>query len=538
MAMRREIGLMGLTFVAVSGVLGSGWLFAPLDTAQMAGPASLISWLIGAVAMLLIALTYAEIATLFPIAGGLARIPQFSHGRLLALAMGWSAWVGYCTTAPIEVKASLGYASSYLPWLTNASGNLTVEGMLAAAAFLAVLTVVNLFGVTWFARLNTAMTWFKLIVPLIFVVVVIASRFEPGNFTNAAAGGFAPFGTAGIFSAVATGGVVFAFIGFRHAIDLAGEVRNSQRVIPLALILSVLICLFVYIGLQLAFIGAQSPADLAGGWAKLEASHHLGPLGALATSLGVLWMVSLLNVAAIVSPAGSGLVSTSSNARLALAMSNNGVFPRLIARLNVCGVPAWALLLNYVVALAMLILLPFSAILALNGSAVVLSFIAGPVSMVAFRMLVPGAHRPFRVPAVKTIGAAAFIIATLMIYWSGWSTMWLLDLLLAIGAALFFIRLAFIGREDLEPQSAIWFGIYMVGLTVLSYFGGYGGGIGVVPHPVDSIIAAVFSLAMFFMAVKARISQDMFNRFMHEQKVYEREEYGRADDEDQMVSSH
>ena len=173
MAMRREIGLIGLTFVAVGGVLGSGWLFAPLDTAQLAGPASIISWLIGAVAMLLIALTYAENSTLFPIAGGIARIPQFSHGRLLALAMGWSAWVGYCTTAPIEVKASLGYASSYLPWLTNATGGLTVSGYIAAAIFLAVLTVVNVFGVAWFARINTTMTWFKLIVPVIFIVVVV-----------------------------------------------------------------------------------------------------------------------------------------------------------------------------------------------------------------------------------------------------------------------------------------------------------------------------------------------------------------------------
>ncbi len=533
MAMRREIGLVGLTFVAVGGVLGSGWLFAPLDTAQLAGPASVISWLIGAVAMLLIALTYAENSTLFPIAGGIARIPQFSHGRLLALAMGWSAWVGYCTTAPIEVKASLGYASSYLPWLTDATGGLTVSGYIVAAIFLAVLTVVNVFGVAWFARINTTMTWFKLIVPVIFIVVVVASRFEPSNFSSA--GGFAPYGVHGIFAAVSTGGVVFAFIGFRHAIDLAGEVKNAQRVIPLALILSVLICLAIYVGLQIAFVGAINPADLSGGWHTIESTHELGPLGALATSIGVLWLLSMLNVAAVISPAGSGLVSVSSNARLALAMSNNGVFPRLFAKLNEYGVPLWGLILNYVVALFMLIIMPFQEILALNSAAVVLSFIAGPVSMVAFRYLAPNARRPFVVPAAGVVGALAFMIATLMIYWSGWSTIWVLLVLLVVGAVLFFLRLAMIGREDLEPMSAVWFGVYMVGIALISYFGGYGGGLGLIPHPVDSTIAALLSLAVFMMAVRGRISQEVFDRFRREQHDIEQQEYGGDDVENVMT---
>ena len=533
MAMRREIGLLGLTFVAVGGVLGSGWLFAPLDTAQLAGPASIISWLIGAVAMLLIALTYAENSTLFPIAGGIARIPQFSHGRLLALAMGWSAWVGYCTTAPIEVKASLGYASSYLPWLTNSTGGLTFAGYVAAAIFLAVLTVINVFGVAWFARINTAMTWFKLIVPVIFIVVIVAARFEPSNFTSA--GGFAPFGVPGIFAAVSTGGVVFAFIGFRHAIDLAGEVRNSQRVIPLALIMSVLICLAIYVGLQIAFVGAIDPASLAKGWQTIEASHELGPLGALATSVGVLWLLSMLNVAAVISPAGSGLVSVGSNARLALAMSNNGVFPRLFAKLNEYGVPLWGLILNYFVALFMLIVLPFQEILALNSAAVVLSFIAGPVSMVAFRYLAPNAHRPFVVPAAGVVGAIAFAIATLMIYWSGWSTIWVLLALLAVGAVLFFLRLAVIGREDLEPASAVWFAIYMAGLSILSYLGGYGGGLNLIPHPLDSVVVVLFALVTFLLAVRGRVTQEVFERFRHEQHEIERQEYDGDDAEDVMT---
>ncbi len=73
--MRRDIGFIGLTFVAVSAMVGSGWLFAPLLASQAAGPASIVAWAIGGIAMLLLALTYAEISAMLPVAGGIARVP-------------------------------------------------------------------------------------------------------------------------------------------------------------------------------------------------------------------------------------------------------------------------------------------------------------------------------------------------------------------------------------------------------------------------------------------------------------------------------
>lgn len=526
MAMRREIGLVGLTFVAVSGVLGSGWLFVPLETATYAGPSSLISWLIGAVGMLLIALTYAENSALFPVAGGIARIPHFSHGRLVALAMGWSAWVGYCTTAPIEVKAALGYAAGYMPWVMDGAGNLTVPGFLTAALCLAVLTVVNFFGVAWFAKINTTMTWFKLAVPVVIMVAIAADRFTVSNFT--AGGGFAPYGLSGIFAAVSTGGVIFSFIGFRHAIDLAGEARNPQRVIPLAMIFSILICLAIYGGLQIVFIGALDPAQLANGWNRLEGDHALGPLAALAHALGMLWLLSLLNVAAVVSPAGSGLVSVSSNARLALAMSNNGIFPRIFARLNSFGVPLWALVLNYLIALVLLLVMPFKQIVALNTSAVILSFLVGPVAMAAFRRLAPEMHRPFSVPLAPVFGPIAFVMAALVIFWSGWQTIQILLVLLFIGIVLFFLRLAVIGREDLEPKSAIWLLVFVIGMAIISLLGTFGGGLSVIPQPFDSIAAALFSLIIYYFAVRSCIERTVFDRFLEEQKQLDKEEYGEA----------
>ena len=91
--MPREMGLVGLTFIAVSGVIGSGWLFVPLLAAQHAGPASLVAWVLGGFAMLLLALTFAEISAMLPVPGGIARVPQFSHGNVASMAGGFRDWV-------------------------------------------------------------------------------------------------------------------------------------------------------------------------------------------------------------------------------------------------------------------------------------------------------------------------------------------------------------------------------------------------------------------------------------------------------------
>eukprot|EP01031_Cornospumella_fuschlensis_P051868 gene51868-63423_t len=258
--------------------------------------------------MLLLALTFAEISAMLPVPGGIARVPHFSHGNIVAMAMGWTGWVGYNTTAPIEVEAMLRYLAPHVHWLYTSpgSGELSWAGVSLAAALLICFTVINAFGVKFFAYVNSSITWAKIAVPLVVTVMLLASRFETSNFT--AAGGFAPMGLPGILAAVSSGGIIFSYIGFRHVVDMAGEAKNPGFTIPMALVLSVIICFVVYGGLQLAFIGALRPSDLANGWARLTLPGDLGPLGAVASALGLLWVVSLLNIGAVIGPFGGGLV--------------------------------------------------------------------------------------------------------------------------------------------------------------------------------------------------------------------------------------
>jgi amino acid transporter len=517
--LKREIGLIGLTFVAVSGIIGSGWLFAPLLAAQHAGPAALIAWVIGGAAMLLFALTFAEISAMLPVAGGIARVPQFSHGNVVAMAMGWSAWVGYNTTAPIEVEAMLRYLGPHLGWLYTApgSGSLSWAGVAAAGLMMVCFTVINAFGVRFFTRVNTAITWLKIAIPLVVIVALLAARFEPANFTQVG-GGFAPFGVAGVLAAVSSGGIAFSFIGFRHAIDMAGEVKNPGVTIPIALVLALAIAFVVYGGIQFAFTGALLPSDLAHGWGALALPGDFGPLGALAAALGMLWLVSLLNFGAVVGPFAGGLVSVGSNARLAFALAENGFFPERFAALSARGVPVAALLLNLVFSLTTFVLLPFSEVVQLNSSAVILSFVVGPVAVVALRQLLPDATRPLRVPAVKLVAPVAFIIATFIIYWSGWPTVWRLGLCLLAGLVLFLFHARHRAAGSLDLAEAVWLAPYLGGLGLVSFLGSFGG-VGLIPFGWDLLVLAALGGGAFALAVGERLSQAKFDRYMSEERV-------------------
>jgi amino acid transporter len=498
--MKREIGLVGLTFVAVGAVLGSGWLFAPLLASQKAGPASLVAWLIGGVAILLIALTFAEISAMLPVPGGIARVPQFSHGNVVAMAMGWSAWIGYNATASIEVAAMLRYLAPHISWM---SGDLSDwRTMTLAIALLALFTIINAVGVQFFVRINSALTWIKLAIPVIIIAALLLSRFDTGNFTRA--GGFSPFGMHGIFAAVSTGGIIFSYIGFRHAIDMAGEVRNPGRVIPLALVLSVVICFVIYGGLQLAFIGGLPSEMLANGWDGASMNALLGPFAAIATSLGFIWLVAILYAGAVVGPFGNGLVSTGSNARLAYALARNGFFPKFLANLSKRGIPLSALLLNFVIGTAILLIFPFEEIVRLNSCSIVLSFIVGPIAVVALRQLLPDQPRPLRLPAVKLLGALAFVVSTLIIYWSGWDTLWQLGAVLLLGLVLFIIHGRWLEPGPLDFREAAWLLPYLIGIGLFSWFGTFGG-TGLLPFGWDIAGLTVFSLAIFTWAVSSHL---------------------------------
>jgi amino acid transporter len=515
----RDVGFWGLMFVSLGSIIGSGWLLGALTAATIAGPASLISWVLAAVMLALLALVHAELGAAYPAAGGTARFPRFVFGPLAGFTAGWMSWLQAVTIAPIEVEATLSY-TAHISWVSSrvsilgVDGTLTPQGMMIAAVFMAIFTLINLVGVKAMAETNGIAVIWKTIVPLLTVVVLLAVAFHPSNFT--AGGGFMPYGAHGVFAALPAG-VVFALQGFEQAIQMAGEARHPQRDVSRAVIASMIVGTIVYLMLEVAFIGALNPANLAHGWADPVGKGDFGPYASLAITAGIGWLAVMLYIDAVVSPAGTGLVYVASASRLTYALGREKELPRGLGKVNLRGVPVNSILLAFIVGLIAFLPFPsWQSLVGLITSATALMYAFAPVSLYALRKRDPDRLRPYLLPAYRILSPAAFVSANLIIYWSSFAAIWKLCLALLMGLVIFVInriRLPVAERAPLYLRSASWIAPWLLGLVVIGYFGRYGGN-NAIPNWVDLVVVTVFSLVIYESAEKLALTSDQVRQFL------------------------
>ncbi|MDH6133759.1 amino acid transporter [Kitasatospora sp. MAA4] len=509
--LRRDVGFWGLLFVSLGSIIGSGWLLGALTAASVAGPASLLSWILAAAMLTVLALVHAELGAAYPVAGGTARFPFFAFGPLAGFAAGWMAWVQAVTIAPIEVEATLSY-TSHIGWvhdnvtILHADGTLTGVGLLIASVFMLAFTVINLVGVKLLAHTNSVTVIWKTMVPLLTVVVLMSLTFHSGNFT--AGGGFAPYGAHGVFAALPAG-VVFALQGFEQAIQMAGEARDPQRDISRAVIAAMAIGAVVYLLLEVAFIAAINPADVAHGWANPVGKGDFGPYATLATAAGAGWLATVLYIDAVVSPAGTGLVYVATASRLSYAMGHERAIPRPAARINRLGIPMFSVLLAFVVGeIAFLPFPSWQSLVGLVTSATAIMYAFAPVALHALRLRDADRPRPYHLPAWRVLAPVAFVSANLIIYWSGYQADWKLGLTMVFGLLVFAAtRLGTPAeeRQALHGRESIWVWPWLGGLVLLGRLGRYGGG-NTIPEWWDLAVVIAFALAVYAVAVRTAMT--------------------------------
>ena len=506
----RHIGFIGLLFVSVGGILGSGWLFGPLYAVQLAGPASLIAWVIGGLAIMVIAVTFAELGAMLPINGGITRYALLSHGRTAGFFASLSSWLTFTVIVAAEVQAVMQYGSIYLPWLTKEqlgkdgqtiSHPLTLYGFFCAAALWILFSLINWRGVKLFAHINSSLTWVKIALVVVVTVSLIAFSFRWEMFDDIKEGGFAPYGTAGICRALAYGGVIYAFTGFQHAAIAAGESKNPHRDVPIAVITSILFCMLCYIGLQIAFLGGLRPANFPapGNWRELGFADQVGPIAGLAKTLGVVWMFYFVFAGAIVSPLGAGLINLGSSLRIARGMSHDRYLPRRLSRIGRYHSPGLLIVLSFPVGLFLFLPFPgWQELVAFLTAVVVIAYALGPLSLLALRQQLPNQKRPFRLPWAEFFCPLAFMICGLLIYVTGWAVAWKLGLVFFVCGTVF-ITSQLLFRQKMDLISALWIPPFLIGLVFLTWLGGHGGMQMINDHQ-GMAGSVVWSLGCFFLA--------------------------------------
>jgi len=509
MDFKRSIGPVGLLFAGISSVIGSGWLFGPLYAAQIAGPAAVISWILGGVLMIIIALTFAELGSTFPVAGGMIQFAQYSHGPLVSFMIGWMVWISSVAVAPVETIGLIQYAANYIPGLVinvQETHVLTHLGIFAAAGVMLIMCILNYYGAHFFSRSNSIITAMKLIVPVATICLLIFTDFHSSNFHAATGGGFSPYGLHGILAALPLGGVIYSFIGSNTVLQLAGETKNPQRSIPLALIGSMIFCTLLYALLQTAFIGAITPDSFAAGWNKLHYAGDSGPFVGIMSVLGLGWFVMVVYADAIISPFGTGFVFTASTARVSYGLSEIGFFPKGLKKLTRRSVPLRSIMLNFCVGL--LLFLPFPGwqkLVSFIISCFIVSYIIGPISLIVLRKTKPHEHRPFELPFANLLALLAFYICNLLIFWTGWHTV--SRMMIALGTGfLFFVIYCFREKNIWNRQwrTSWWIFPYFIILTGISYLGSFGEGRNIISFGMDFAVIAVLTISIYYLALFLR----------------------------------
>ncbi len=324
--LRRNLTLYGLTMIAVGSTIGSGIFRTPGQIAQQVHlPSFVIAlWVLGGVVALTGALTYAEMGSKFPGAGGLYVYLREAYGDGVGFLYGW--FILFISTSG-SIAALVVVCAEHLISLFGGEkdSSLVVPLAIGITVF---LTVINLFGVKigeWIANIFTG-------AKLLGLLLIIVSGFffvQPIAVNANAHSAFATTEPVNLWTAFATAfiGVLWSYGGWQHASFLAGETRNPTRNVPRAMMLGAAIVTLVYVLANVAYMRLLPVEQIAA--SKTVAADAMGTIGA--------WAGPLMAFLIALSTFGTTGIYCMTAPRIYYAMAKDGIFFEKLAAVH----PRW-----------------------------------------------------------------------------------------------------------------------------------------------------------------------------------------------------
>lgn len=418
--LKRSLGLVECTLMGVGVMLGAGIYALVGQAAMLAGNAVWLSFFLASLVAGCTGLSYAELSSFIPKAGGEYYYTSRALGSLMAFLVSWLLMVGIAIAAS---AVALGFAG-YLGALT-ASNPIWSASLLVAAS--ACLLIYGIQQTAWVAAICTALE-------VIGLAVVIAVGLP--NLGTVDYFATAPAGVSGIMSAGAL--VFFAYIGFEEIVQLAEETHDATRNIPRALLLSIAITTVLYVLVAIAAVSVM-------GWEQLGSSES--PLADVAAvALGRRAFVGL-SIIALFSTANTVLILIMSAARLLYGMAEDGKMPQCLAAIHETRQsPYMATLAIAAVSVAIIVALKNIAVVAnLTNFALLAAFVLINVVVVVLRYREPNTHRPFRVPIsvgkLPLIPLFGIVTSLVMLAYVGLTAILMGVSLCVVGLLVYFVQL-------------------------------------------------------------------------------------------------
>ncbi|GAA2348180.1 amino acid permease [Saccharopolyspora halophila] len=394
-ALSRTLGLVPLVALSVGATLGTGIFVVLAEAAPAAGPAVVISFVLAGVAALCSALSYAELAGSVPVSGSAYSYTYATLGEIVAWICGWCLLLEYGVSVAAVAVGWGGYLNEFLQGtigmaipeaLSAPPGEGGVVNIPAALVVL-MATAVLMKGVRESAWVTTITTLLKIAV-LVFFVAVAFTGFRSGNMAP-----FAPTGFAGI--SVGASAVFFSFIGFDAASTAGEEARNPKRDMPRAIVLSLLIVTAIYVLVSFAAVGAVGSDALGDSEASLAT--------ALRVVTGQGWPAVILSLGAVIAIASVVLTVLYGQTRILVAMSRDGLMPKMFSKVNHRLVPSRnTLLVGGVVALLASVV-PLNQLAEATSIGTLIAFGLVNIGVVILRRTRPELPRGFKTPLMPIV---------------------------------------------------------------------------------------------------------------------------------------
>jgi basic amino acid/polyamine antiporter, APA family len=348
----RDLGVSHATAIVVGTIIGSGIFLVPAEMMQAVGSARLVylAWLVGGILSYAGALTYAELGAMKPQAGGEYVYVRDGYGPLAGFLYAWTTFliskpasIATVTTGLVRILGTFSVFSFFGRELL--SGPLTItSGQLVAVLAAVLIAILNYIGVKKAGEFQLVFTLLK--VAMILAIVVIGFSYATGSWSHFA-GGYegAKGGMAGFMAALVA--ALWAYDGWNDLNQVAGEIREPEKSIPVALIVGVATVggLYILVNAAVQFVLPATSIAVSARPASDAAGLVLGHMGAAIVSAGMaLSMLVTLN--------GTSM----SGARVPFAVARDGYFFSALARVHPkFHTPSTSILVQTVLAVALLL---------------------------------------------------------------------------------------------------------------------------------------------------------------------------------------
>ncbi len=435
--LRRVLGIPSLIAVGLGTMLGG--IFATLGSSvQAAGPGVIASFALSGAACFFVALCYAELASMVPIAGSAYTYAYATLGEFVAWIIGWDLLLEYgISVAPLASSWS-GYFQGLLEgaglkfpaWATTAHVVVTQAGIdashsqidVGAIAVVMAITVLLAIGIRESASANTAMVVVQ-IVAMVAFVAGLAGALHPGNFHPAF-----PTGLHGVVTGAAL--AFFAYIGFDTVTVASEEARRPERDVPWAVVGSLLIGAVLYIAIAWVTVGVVPWAHIDKDAGMLDAVKRAGnnPVLALVVTVG-----------AIAGLTATMLTSLLGQVRIFYVMARDRLLPPFVAKINArTRTPALTTLVVGALVAVIAGVIPIDVLIALVNIGTLSAFAIVCAGVLVLRYTAPQARRPFRAPLGPLVAVIGVILCLyLMIEGLNGATWLRFVVWFAIGAILY-----------------------------------------------------------------------------------------------------